>query len=72
MRGAQYLLSLMRVVSDWNEVVDEGRFMYAQDIPGTTVVASILDQFPSRFTVASGFKELFNASTASPAFKLFK
>ena len=41
-------------------------------IPGTTVVASILDQFPSRFTVASGFKELFKASTASPAYELFK
>ena len=33
------------------------------------MTASILDHFPSRFTVASGFNELFKAATASPAYR---
>eukprot|EP00796_Vickermania_ingenoplastis_P001829 gene1829-gene1463 len=35
--------------------------------PGTSSVASICCHFPSRFTVAIGFREFFSAATASPA-----
>ena len=36
--------------------------------PGTTSAAFITIHFPSRCTVASGFRACFSAATASPAF----